>query len=272
LDYLVINLAVVLNAHNKPDVVRDTIDSIQTFATKNIVVLVDGACWPKMKKEPMDAAKVEGFYHNTHKAPYRNVALSLQTIADVYPESDWYCYTEYDVLFASERFKHNLKMAEEKGVWMLGNDGRVDYEKMPLVQAMFDKPFKSIYYLLGCCLFFHKNFINKLKEIDFFNRFLNLTNGFTGGFFPFYRGYDLSEHLYPTICRHLGGNIGVFAHYEQTGNWHGSHKFFPVRWMPEIDPVKENFPEASIIHPLKSFDHPIRVHHREKRKNAKNSI
>lgn len=267
--YLDMEIAAVLNVHSQPDVIRDTIDSILTYLTEKIIVVVDGAAWPSLKYEKFPVGKMEGFYHNIHKSPYRNVALSLKTVTETYPDAQWYCYTEYDVLFASERIKNNLRLAEEKGVWMLGNDGRVDVEAMPLIQSLVGEKFKSSYYLLGCCQFFHRNFISKLNEIDFFNRFLNLTNGFTDGFFPFYGGYDLSEHMYPTLCRHFGGNIGVFAHYDENGRWHGAYKHFPVRWRPEIDPETENFPEASIIHPLKTYDHPIREMHRERRNKWK---
>ncbi len=262
-------LAVVLNIHDKLDVVRDTIDSIKTFATEDVITIIDGAFWPKLKDEPLQAGKVEGFYHNVHKAPYRNVALGLQTVSETFPDANWYCYTEYDALFTSERFKNNLRIAEEKNVWMMGNDGHVANEDLPLIQAMFKQKFKSSYYLLGSCLFFHNKFIQELKNIDFFNRFLNLTNSFKDGFFPYYKGYDLSEHLYPTICRHLGGNIGVFAHYDYDGTWHGAYQYFPIRWRPEIDPNLENFPDPSIIHPLKTYSHPIRVLHREKREKCK---
>lgn len=262
------DLAVVINTHNQPDILRDSIDSILFYATKKILVVIDGAFWQDFKNESLNVAKIEGFYHNVPKSPYRNVALGLQKIFETYPESDWYCYCEPDVLFSSSRFKHNLKLAEKNNIWMLGNDGHLDSEALVMVQAMLDQPFKSCYYLLGCCQFFHRNFLIKLNEINFFERFLNITNNFKDGFFPFYNGYDLSEHMYPTLCRHFGGNIGVFAHYDENGNWHGSYEYFPMRWRPELDPEKENFLNASIMHPLKSFDHPIRVLQRERRKNA----
>lgn len=259
-------IASVLNVHSQPDLIRDTIDSISTYMTEKILVLVDGASWVELKDQLPNVAKVEGFYHNVPKSPYRNVALALQTAAYTYPDVDWYCYSEPDVLFGSDRFKHNLKAAEEKKVWMLGNDGHVSHEALPLIQAMLNEPFKSSYYLLGCCLFFYKDFIKKLLEIDFFERFLTLTNGFEAGFFPFYDSYDLSENLYPTLCRHFGGNIGVFATFDHEKKWHGAYEYFPVRWRPELDAETENFPNASIMHPLKTYDHPIRVLHREKRK------
>lgn len=264
-------IAAVLNVHSQPDVIIDTLDSILTYMTDKVLVVVDGATWDDFKDVQLPVGKVQGFHHGKPKAPYRNVALALKTVTETYPNVDWYCYTEYDVLFTSERFKHNLKMAEDRDVWMLGNDGHVDEVAMPLVQAMIGENFKSCYYLLGCCQFFHRKFIDRLKDYNFFDRFLNLTNGFTDGYFPFYSGYDLSEHMYPTLCRHFGGNVGVFATYDGEGKWHGAYEYFPCRWKPELDPETENFPNASIMHPLKKYDHPIRAHHRERRKQWKTS-
>lgn len=257
-------IAAVVNAHSDADTVLDSVDAIRTYVTEDVLVLIDGAAWDNLSHLPV--AKIKGFPHGKPKSPYRNVALALKTIIESFPDADWFCYSEYDVLFGSDRFKHNLKMAEEMNVWMLGNDGHVDAMALPLISALIEQPIKTSYYLLGCCQFFHKNFIKKLLELDFFNKFLNLTNGFADGFFPFYSGYDLSEHLYPTLCRHLGGNIGVFAHFDENAQWHGFYEYYPVRWRPELDAESENFPAASIMHPLKSNDHPIRVQHREKRK------
>ena len=263
------SIAAVLNVHSQPDLIIDTLDSIFTFMTEKVVVVVDGAKWDEFKDISLPVGKVEGFYHNIRRAPFRNVALALKTVTEAWPHEDWYCYTEYDVLFTSPRFMHNLKLAEERDVWMLGNDGHVDNVQMPMIESMIGDKFKSYYYLLGCCQFFHRKFIDKLREINFFDRFLNLTNGFTMGSLPGYEGYDLSEHMYPTLCRHFGGNVGVFAHYDETGKWHGAYKVFPCRWKPELDPETENFDEASIMHPLKTYDHPIRAHHRERRKQWK---
>jgi hypothetical protein len=258
-------IATVMNVHSSPDIIRDSIDSIYTYMTEKIILLVDGASWNNLKDENFQAALVEGFHHNVSKSPYRNVALGLKTLYETYPDVDWYCYTEYDVLFASERFKYNLEFAEQKKVWMLGFDGHIDEHQLPLIESLLKTKMNCSYYMLGCCQFFHKDFIKKLMEIDFFDRFLNLTNGFKDGFFPFYNGYDLSEHLYPTLCRHLGGNIGVFSNWDG-GKWHGAYNYYPVRWRPEIE---EDFPEASIIHPLKDYDNPIRKLHRERRQNWK---
>lgn len=262
-----IKIATLLNAHGDSACVLDTIDSIQTYVGPDAMVLVDGAAWQSWGKDfECPLPKIHGLPHGVPRSPYRNVALGLQMLAETFSEADWYCYCEYDVLFASERFKYNLRMAEESKVWMLGNDGHTDDTAMPLVQQLIGEKFKSVYYLLGCCQFFHKDYMAKLREINFFERLLNLTNAFPEGYMPFYSGYDLSEHMYPTICRQFGGNIGVFAHYDEEGKWHGAHEFFPVRWRPELNPETEDFPHPSILHPLKTYDHPLRAKHRERRK------
>lgn len=262
-------LAVAINTHTRQtDCIRDTIDAISTYATNNILVLVDGCSWDHYKNLSLPAYKMEGFRHGCVKSPYKNVALAIKTIAEKWQNCDWYCYCEYDVLFASDRFKYNLEKAEAMGVWMLGNDGHVDEQEIPLISSMLGNNLRNSYYLLGCCQFFHRKFIEKLNEIDFFNRFLNLTSGFSDGFFPNYNGYDLSEHMYPSLCRHFGGNIGVFATWDQK-KWHGAAEYFPIRWRPEIDIEKDSYKNASIIHPLKSFDNPIREYHRKKREQWK---
>lgn len=257
-------ISVVLNVHSDPCLVIDTLESISAHVSQKILTIVDGASWQKFKNFSLPVPKMEGFVHGVPKSPYRNVALGIKTLTEMHPESDWYCYCEEDVLFGSDRFKHNLKMAVDRGIWMMGNDGHVDQLGMPLIQALIGQNLNNCYYLLGCCLFFHRDFISKLNEINFFDRFLNLTNGFQEGFFPFYGGYDLSEHMYPSLCRHMGGNIGVFASYTNS-EWHGSYQYFPCRFRPELDPITENFPEASIMHPIKDLNNPIRVYHREKR-------
>ena len=260
------NLSLLLNVHENSPVVNDTIESILNYATKDILMLVDGVAWSQFESASYPVKTMCGFRHGCPKSPYRNMALGLKMLVETYPESDWFCYFEYDGLFASERFKESLVAADNMNVWMLGCDGHIDDKEMPLVESMVGEKFKSYYYLLGCCLFFNRNFMQKLVEMQFFDRFLNLTNHFSEGYMPGYSGYDLSEHMYPSLCRHLGGNIGVFSSYDEHGMWHGSYRNFPVRWKPQINPETEYFPESSIIHPLKEYDHPIRVSQREVRK------
>lgn len=259
-------LAFLVNVHSDPATIIDTVSSIFEYGSANILVLVNGASWDELSSLEVPVPKVKGLPHTSRRSPYRNVALGLKLLTEQWPNADWYCYTEYDTLFASNRFQHNLKLAEANGVWMLGSNGRVDESQMPLVESLVGEKFRSVYYLLGCCLFLHKDFVHKLNSIDFFDRFLFLTNSFSDGHFPAYNGYDISEHMYPTLCRHFGGKVGVFSTWdEMKAEWHGSYKYFPLRWKPELNAETENFPEASILHPLKSADHPIRQHHKERR-------
>lgn len=256
----------MVNVHSNPDTIIDTVESILAFGSPNILLLINGASWDELSPMQVSVPKVKALPHRVPRSPYRNVALGLKLLTEHWPKADWYCYTEYDTLFASDRFQRNLSLAEENGLWMLGTNGRVDEAQMPLVESLIGEKFRSVYYLLGCCLFFHRNFIAKLGEMEFFDRFLFLTNGFSEGYFPAYSGYDVSEHMYPTLCRHLGGKVGVFSTWDENRlEWHGAYRFFPMRWKPELDPDTENFPEASILHPLKTFDHPIRKYHRERR-------
>jgi hypothetical protein len=120
---------------------------------------------------------------------------------------------------------------------------------MPLVEAILHESLDiHRYYLLGCCQFFHRDFVEKLVEIDFFDKFLAATNQFSHGYLPGYNGYDISEHLYPTLARKFGGNIGVFSTYEQPDRWHGSYKVFPMRWQPQLT-EEDDYSEASLLHP-----------------------
>lgn len=263
-------IATILNVHSDPQLIEDTFDSISKFVGEDVLLLISGSSWGDLKNIDLPVYKVQGFRHDVPSSPYRNVALGLKMVHQQWPDADWFCYVEHDVLFASSRFKANLKMAEDKKVWMLGNCGHVDQIEIPLIDAMLKEKIKSVYYLLGCCQFFHKDFMMKLSDINFFDRFLFLTNSFANGFFPAYDGYDISEHLYPTLCRHFGGNIGVFATWEQ--GWHGAYRYFPMRWKPELNLEDIDLDKISIAHPLKSYDHPVRKHYRERREECQNSV
>jgi len=259
----------VINAHDASRTIIDTIDSIFCYMTKNVLVVVDGAN-KEFDSIKLPVCKLQGFRHDFRKSPYRNVALGLKTAYEIWPESDWFCYSEYDCLWGSDQILKNLSTAREQGVWMLGNDGHVENREIPLVDALIKAKLSRGYYLLGACQFFSKRYMDELNEISFFEKFIALTNHFPDGYMPGYSGYDISEHLYPTLARQFGGSVGVFATYDRKGKWHGHHKVFPIRFRPELDPETENFPEASIMHPLKDYNHPIRVYHRHKRKKLKN--
>lgn len=260
-------IATVLNAHSDIKCTVDTLDSIKTYVGENILVVIDGKYWNKWKNLPIPAYKLKGFYHGYPKSPYRNMALGLKKITNLHPNSDWYLYTEPDCLFTSSEFKKSLKHANLQDIWMLGNNGRQEKNKqeLSLIEAIIKEKIKTYHYMLGCCMFFCNEFMEILNNIDFFDKLINISNHFTQGYFPFYKGYDLSEHLYPTLATHFGGDIGTFASWDETKRtWSGSYRKFPMRWQPQLD-KSENFKETSIAHPIKDYMHPIRQLHRKRR-------
>lgn len=259
-------IATILSTHTDPELTLDTLDSILCYMTEDVLLFIDGVC-KDFDDISLPVYKMKGFRHGCPSSPYRNVALALKSARSTFPDADWYCYMEYDCLVASDRFKKNLKLAQERGVWMMGCDGRIDSQIPPFISEIVRQPITSSYYLLGACQFFSSRFLEELEKYDFFDAFLTITSSYTDGFIPFYQGYDVSEHVYPTLARRLGGNIGVFSSWDaEEGRWHGSSDIFPIRWKPEIDEASES---ATIIHPLKSLDHPIRRKQREIRNEFK---
>lgn len=267
-------IATIINAHGNTELTKDTIDAAKTWVSDDILVIIDGASWENWGKDlEIPAYKLDGFYHNVPKSPYRNITLALMQASQQWPDADWYCYSEYDVLFTSSSFKEDLKEAEKRGVWCIGNDLRSGYFQFPLLESMLKIKLEESKYLLGCCIFHHKDFINKLKSINFFEKFLNWTNAFSQGYFPHYEeqgGYDLAEHLYPTLANYYGGKIEEFATWHQKfGVWDGNFKKYPMRWKPDLNAENEYFEEAAIMHPIKDPDNLIRKYQQIKRRKLK---
>lgn len=254
-----VNISVILNAHQNTELVQDTVESIKANVSNDILMITDFLHWKWATSFNANIKKMRVHPHGPFPGPYRNVVMGLQQASELW-DSDWYCYTEYDVLFTSNYFKKIL--SDNDDVWCYGNDLRTYNLDLPLLEYIVGTKFKETKYLLGCCMFFNRKFIQKLKEIDFFNRFLFFTNPFTEGFFPNFKGYDFGEHLFPTLANHWG-TVKQFACWKDNMQlWTGDYKKFPMRWKPDIS---DDFQEASIIHPIKSYDHPIRKYFRTKR-------
>lgn len=268
-------LAVVLNVHGNTEVVLDAIDAIRAWVTNDILVIIDGQNWEWGRSTPMPAFKMQGLIHAFNKNSYRNEALGLKCCYEVFPNADWYCYVEYDTLFASDKFKDDLAKGSDEGIWCMANGLKSVDIKLPYMNFVLnDDNFVLSHWFLGCCVFFNRKFMEKMNEVNFFNRLLELTNGFTKGFFPEMdeKGIcDISEYLYPSLAVHLGGKVKQFANWDSSLlGWAGDYKKYPMRPWPELD-EKFLFPEAAIMHPLKKFDSSIRQFHRIKRLRKKNA-
>lgn len=286
-------ITAIVHTHGNPELTWDTVDSVKHYMTDQVVVLVDEAGWNQFDLKTAPANMLKGFYHGYFKAPYRNIIMGLLAAAQNWPNSEWYAYLEFDSLIGSSAFKTDLELATKQNVWLIGNDYRDKQTvRFPLVEMMLKTKFEEIVYLLGAVLFYHKNFIKKCMEENFFEKFLYYTNDFKNGFFPGYEqaiispsvqnGYvhrsmsrrepsawDLIEHMMPTLAKHWGGEVQQFAKWNQSGVWAGNYRRYPIRWQPELFLVDHEYLQASIMHPLKSFSHPIREFHRNKRNRKK---
>jgi hypothetical protein len=261
------NLAVVLNTHENSPVFKDTLESVRHHWTDNVLVVVDGKNWDQFRDEEIPAVKLEGFVHGKESAPYRNVCLGLMKAWDFWgEEAEWYSYMEYDCLVGSAETKNHLKMAGDMGYWILGNDHRQENRKMPFLERLEGCEL-NIHYLLGCCLFFSRDFMRTLAERDFFERFLKFTNfndnvSLVDEKARNHAVYDLSEFLYPTLAVSYGGKIGELACWIWDG-WRGKYDHYPMRFRPDL--VESPFEQACVMHPMKEFENPVRTHHRHKR-------
>lgn len=259
-------IAVVLNSHENSPVFKDTLESIRLYWTNNVLVVCDGKNWAEFRDdEQLPAFKLEGFFHGKSSSPYRNMCLGLMNAWDLWGDQvDWYVYMEYDCLVSSAETLEHLKSAEDAGIWLLGNDRRVESKSIPFLERL-EKTKLDIHYFLGCCLFFNKKFMSELKNRNFFERFLTFTNFHEDVYFLDKSGkrhmvYDISEFLYPTLAIHYGGKIQEIACWTD-GSWRGDHEHYPMRFRPDL--TEQPFQKACVLHPMKEYDNPVRSHHRQ---------
>lgn len=256
------NLAVVLNAHENSPVFRDTLESVRHHWTDRVLVVADAKNSGQFG-EDIPVMKLEGFYHGKGSAPYRNVCLGLMKAWEEWKGwADWVCYMEYDCLVGSDRVKDRLSSAAGEGVWLLGNDHRREDRRIPFLER-FEKGGLELHYLLGCCLFFSKDFMSALAARDFFDRFLQFTNfNLDEPSYLSHKGkreavYDVSEFLYPTLAVRYGGLVGELARWDGE-RWHGDGAGYPMRFRPDL--FEGPYEDACVMHPVKSMG-PIRESH-----------
>jgi len=261
-------ISVVLNAHSNPKLITDTLESIHTWMSNDILMVVDGSSWKQLTQRHYNAYLLEGFPHNYHRSPYRNIIYGLADAAKKWPDADWYCYMEQDCLVGSNDFMKELEYANENGLWCLGADPRKLPINLPFFETILKSKIKNYNYLLGCCIFHKGTFIRSI--VSQLERILYFTNDFTKGFFPDYEeqgGYDIAECLLPTMAEHFGGKVGGLVVWsEKAGKWvQGNGEKYPIRWRPDL-PTENLYTSASILHPVKDYNHPIREFQRKKRK------
>lgn len=274
-------IAVLLNAHQNSQLFRDTLDSVRTYLSKDIFVLVDGSYWKEF--DNLEYNKICGFRHGENisevnhslrsRAPHRNVALGLNKIYEFYKDSvDWYCYLESDCLITSERVLYDLECFLKEDYWVVGNDVRSINSKLKIMSRFLGNDFDDLRYCLGCCVFYNSNFIKKLYEDNFFEKFLSITNfysEFTCGFY--YEDskesvYDISEYLYPTLAHYYGGKIKELNRWNDVENKWKDNKYL-MRFRPDIN-ESDPYLGSYVLHPIKEFSNPIRQYYKNKRNKS----
>jgi len=282
-------IATVLNCHEESDLLLDTLDSIRLFLSKDILLVSDGSSEDNFESINY-TYKLKGFSHNSSKAPYKNVILGLMKAWEIWGENvDWYCYTEPDCLFAANNIAQDLK---KRNSWLIGNnlkkekvDLNFEDNSFPFIGKFLKKEITDTYYMIGCCLFFKKDFLKKLKELDFFEKILNYTNAFNKGHYPKYKGHDISEHLFPTLAWHLGGGLGEFANLSVPEHPTGNHEKYKIKFGGSFTYIFndklnkstngdlgtddfESCKKSYVMHPIKEFNNPIRKYHRSLRRES----
>ena len=258
-------IATILSSHTDTALTVNTIESIRKWVGTNCFVVVDGSAWNSWGKDASIGPKLQGLIHNCPISPHRNIVLGLMNAFELWPNADWFCHTEYDVYFGNDSFKDDLKDADERGVWCIGNDYREENYNMSFLEQMLHIKIEGSKYLLGCCVFLNGKFVRKLAEIGFFSTFLRWTNPFEQGFIPFFEGFSFIEHLFPTLAHYYGGKVEQFAKWnERMLLWEGNFKKYPMRFRPDLDPNADYFSEAAIMHPIKDVMHPFRMMYKRK--------
>jgi len=268
-------ITAIVNTPSQLNVTLDTVESITTYMTDRVLLVIDDVGYDKLDISKLSVDSIKGFRHGCKRSPYRNFALGLLRAYNKWPDSDWFLFTDYDALVGSSAFRDDLTKAQDDNVWMIGNDLRRNQSvKLELVEQILKTKFNEMLYLFGACLFYNKVFVKKLMEENFLENLLSRTNNFQYGFFPGYSAWDVTEHMMPTLANHWGGDVQQFANWKD--NWTGfyqvgNYRRYPIRWKPELSKElkTEEYLQASIMHPIKTYDHPIRKFHRNKRLRQK---
>lgn len=242
-------ISTVVQAHKNPSFVNQNIKMVKKNVGQNVICMIDSANWKEFENEKMECETLCGYYHNDKRNPYKNFAHGMNQLYKRFPESEWFCNSEFDVFFKNDNFKEDLeRFRKEHNAGLVGFNLRIAPFDCPFINSLFKRKFDVGYYLIGCCMFFHKSYMNKLINVNFFERFLNYTAPFTSSYLPC-EEYDISEHLYPSLAASLNEPVMSFENAESSV--FGKGKYF-VRFKPEVTKEVVDDDKYSIIHPYKN--------------------
>ena len=245
------NFVTVLNVHNNPDGVVESLESIEAFLTDKIVVVVDGLGWEAFKDfSYKNAIIVEGFEHGVNRSQYKNCALGLIKAYNKWPDAEWYCYIEFDVAFLNDGFKQDLKtMYHIKDLSLVATDVMNHDQDNDhwMVSDILQRPTKG-FKTLGAVMCFTQMCLNKWNESNFLYLLLEKTKLYKGDFFPNFHAYAVEEVIFPTAAAAFGKILDI-SRFNPAG--------YTVRFQPEVE-FHELNRFTSLAHPSKDFDGKVR--------------
>jgi len=159
-------IVTALYTHYDDDMTLDTLDSIKTWMTEDVIVILDGANTHNYKERIKDTIIKVGLPHGSAKSTHKNMALSIDHLHSQWPDADWYCFIEPDVILLNDSYKKELNEG-----WVRGTDYRDNPWDLPLLNEIVEFEVPIGCYFIGCIQFLHNDFVKKLYEMDFFNRF-----------------------------------------------------------------------------------------------------
>lgn len=236
------NLAVQVHTHGFTDITIDTLNRVKTHLTDKTIIVSDQAGWQDIHKIK-GVEKVCGVYHKCIHGPYRNQIIGLSRLYRKYPECEWYGNVEWDVAINDSRLLIDLEKA--KGCWTAGFDLRQYDTPWPVLSSKIGREIKTTRYYIGCCLFFHHDFIKICEEEGFFAKILH-TSRVYGPHWPDYRDWSVDEALLPSIAQSYDKPGYEFGCWDEDRN----RDVYAVRYRPEWKELPENW---SVVHPLKDM-------------------
>lgn len=257
------DIATAILAHNNPEQVIDVIDSVRLWATKNILLVVDQVGWDHFKDfDHPNVYVICGHPHAARRSPYKNTAVAIQSMYNLWPNVDWYNCIEYDVLYLNSDFKIDLD--ERHGYSAVGFDFRDKggSEDHWLVKDILgDEPDLKCCKMLGAVTFYSNHCVKSLIQEDYYNEIIQRTTNFHGDSFPDFHDYAVEEVIFPTAAT-LFGKVGNLSLHDARSSYYTNR--YTVRFCPEVKP-NEITSQTSIVHPVKDRDGPVHEHYRQVR-------
>jgi len=242
-------IAVSLNVHADPALIRGNINCLKENLTSNIHMLIEEngyESWPL--DDFKDVKIIKGFRHDFKRNPYRNVFYNLIETYKAFPNKKWYCYTEGDNFILNDKIKKDLSLINEK-YGLVAADFRTVYCDPNLFYKFLKKRVQVHFCILGCCYFIRNEYMKLLCE-NYLQKFLNFSTLIPDCYFyPNFFQYDIAEVFIATACWESNFSIFNLVAYKND-HFVGLRNYYKMRFRPEIfyDELSES---NCIIHPIK---------------------